>query len=278
MYYLCYPVICFASCDGITGLYEKKMELRRKHEDIEKDYFKDKEKANMYEKQIANIDLKYRNVIYDILYEYERGENKLFYKCCDIARKDKYLFFVCKLIEYKHLANSETFLSGIPNDKDGLYPFWEIDSITAGPFGYPKPHPKLFDTSSFVNAFLNEIYQLAANGNEKAIDVFLKVQIFADGEYGEYMEDKVLCLFEKHSAIVIKNWELIKKYKTSIGFESTDYHVKADDIINNYLTLCKKNNVDSVICNEIIEFLDLNKHKSVKERENKEKENSDSNY
>jgi hypothetical protein len=261
--YLCCHTLGLAVTDNLEGLYEKRVELLKKYEqDVGHDYLKNKEKADIYKKQIEAIDQKYREVIHEMFFAHERKEYTYFKKYCDGKVKDGYFFFICKLIAYYRDGNSVSLLTDIPVTKYGLADLWEIDKIILSDHNYfSKPHPKLFDKASFVFLFLDAIYQLAANKDEIAIDKFFTIEKVADGEYGEYMEYKILNLFEDHPEIIIKNWGIVKRYKSTIGFETTDYHSKANTIIQNYQNVCEKLTVDSAICKEIIEFLQLEKGK-----------------
>lgn len=246
----------YAACDGLSGLYEQRVKLIRQYSiDIGNDYVGKKERADKIQKQISEIDLKYRKMIYDMFYEADKGGNKLINECCNLTKEDRYLFFVCKLITYNRFKNAELFIRDLPSSRTDFHPLWEIDGITAGPFGYPTPHPALFDKASFVNIFIDTVYQLAANDYATAIDKFLQLNKYADGEYGEYMASKMLNFFENYPTVVIKNWEIIKKDSSTINFASTDYKIKINSIVNNYQNPCKKLAVDSLICNEIIDFL-----------------------
>ncbi len=261
--YLCCHTLGLAVTDNLEGLYEKRVELLKKYEqDVGRDYLKNKEKADIYKKQIEAIDQKYREVIHEMFFAHEKKEYTLFEKYCDGKVKDGYLFFICKLIAYYRDGNSVFLLNEMPVTKYGLADFWEIDSIILSDSNYfSKPHPKIFDKNSFVFTFLDAVYQLAVKNNAIAVDKYFAIKEFADGEFGEYMEDRILNLFEGNPEIIIKNWSIVKKYKSTIGFETTDYQSRADTIIQNYQSVCEKHTVDSAICKEIIEFLKLQKEK-----------------
>ncbi|MBI4832113.1 MAG: hypothetical protein HY801_11310 [Candidatus Lindowbacteria bacterium] len=146
-------------------------------------------------------------------------------------------------------------------DKKGLSPLWEIDDITFGPFGVSSPHPRLFDRLSFVDAFLDVIYDIATTGDPAGVDALLRITTFADGEYGEYMEDKVLQLFTDHPNVILENWQAVRKYRASFGFETTSFPTEADNITENYQQICRKSSYGSWTCREIIDFLKQEKKK-----------------
>jgi hypothetical protein len=244
--------LSFAVCPNLEGLYQKRKELLKKYE-WEMD--KNKERAGTYWRQIQTIDQTYRAVIYKLFFEYEQKNPMLFNNCCKGPQNDKYLFFVCKLIAYYLDGNADLFLKDIPVEKGDLEDLWEIDSVTFTKEYDSKPRPKVFEKRSFVVVFLDSIYGLATNGNPKAIDKFLSIKSFADGSMAEYMADNILNLFENHPSIISKNWKVIKKYKSTISFETTDYKSKADCIIRRYQDLFEKNKTDSLVSKEILGFL-----------------------
>ncbi len=89
-----------------------------------------------------------------------------------------------------------------------------------------------------------------------AMDRLLKIATFAEGEYGDYVEQKVVDLFWHHSEVVIKNWATVKRYEAEIGFATSDYCANADTIIAGYQNTCGGCcNIDAPLCAQIIEFL-----------------------
>jgi hypothetical protein len=265
-YYFLFSISSLAACNNMEGLYEKRIELLEKYtRDIGNDYLKNKDKADIYIKQREAIDQNYRTTIHNIFFDHEKKEYTLLKKCCDNTIKDKYIFYVCKLITYYRDRNINSLLNDIPVDKEGLVDLWNIDTIIFSDKDYyNKPHPQLFDKASFVVLFLDSIYQLATKGNIKAIDRFLTISSFADGEYGEYAAEKILDLFEKYPNVIIKNWVVVRKHKPTINFETTDYDKKATAIIQKYKYLCNSAQTDSSICKEIIDFLKQKRTKNDK--------------
>jgi hypothetical protein len=244
------PTLSLAVCPNLEGLYQKRKELLKKYE---REMDTDRQKAGAYWSQIQTIDKRYEAVIYKLFFEYEQKEFVLFKKCCEGPQNDKYLFFVCKLIRFYVDGNADLFLKGIPVQKGALDDLWEIDNIIKE--DYKKPHPKLFDKESFIYHFVDAIYGLAANGNATAIDKYLGIDSFADGSIAEYTADRILKLFENHPNIISNNWKVIRKYKSSISFETTDYKYKADAVIQKYRDLFEKKKTDPSVSKEILEFL-----------------------
>ncbi len=116
--FLCCHTLGFAVTDNLEGLYEKRVELLKKYEqDVGHDYLKNKEKADIYKKQIEAIDKIYRKIINEIFSEHEKKEYSLFEKCCDRKNKDGYLFFVCKLATYYRDGNTDILLNDLPKTK-----------------------------------------------------------------------------------------------------------------------------------------------------------------
>src|SRR4030067_2105984 len=249
--YLLLPTLGLAVCPNLEGLYEKRKELRKGYE---RAFGENREMRDMYMKQIQAIDRKYRTVIYEIFFEHEKKEYNSFGKCCDSPIKDGYLFFVCKLIKYYRDGTAEILLKDMPLGKEGYDDLWEIDDIIFSNNYSRKTRPKLFDKGSFVLLFLGSFNRLAADGNPKAIDNFLNMKLFADGWIAEYIADSILSLFENQPEIVIKNWNVIKKYKLSLRYQ--EFQFKANALIKEYRDLCQKRNFDTSLCKEIIDFLE----------------------
>jgi len=249
------PTLSFALCSDLGGLYEKRKELVKKYEEeVGNDYLKNKEKADLYAQQREVIDSKYRYAINAMFSEYDKKENKYFQQCCKVRIKDGYLFLVCKLLAYFRDGNAELFLRNIPFKKEDLNDLWTVDDILlSDPNYYSKSHPRIFDKASFVFLFLDTIYQLAIQGNVKAIDRFLTINLFANGGYAEYVENKILNLFENHPEIIIKNWNIVKKYIRS--FRSPEYQFRANALKKKYQDLCS-NKVYVLACKEVLEFLE----------------------
>ncbi len=160
-----------ASCDIPTNLFKERMNLKKRYEkEIGNDYLRNKEKADLYIKQIKEIDSRYRDVIYSLLYEAELNENKIFSECCNNVNEDKILFFVCNLIEYKITKDKEKFLNYVPSDKKSLEPLWILDAIIfSDPLYGKKTNPKFFDDDSFPKIFIDTVYILATNDDSKAL-------------------------------------------------------------------------------------------------------------
>lgn len=237
------------------------MELLEKYtNDVAHDYLKNQETADMYISQREAVDLKYRRIINDIYLEHEKREYNLYNECCERKSDDKYLFYVCKSIEYLRNGNEQLFLEDLPNNRDGFADLWQIDVIIFSDFEYfIKPHPKLFDKYTFVNVFIEYIFELSVKGNKKAIDKLFKLNLYSDGGYGEYLEDKVLIFIEKYPAVFIRNWRMIKQYKSSINLGTTLYQYKANDIIQTYKDLSVTGTFDTNTCKEIVSFLEYRK-------------------
>lgn len=250
--YLLLPTLSLAVCPNLKGLYEKRRELRKKYE---RAFGENREMRDMYMEQIQAIDRKYGAVIYEMFFEHEKKEYNTFSKCCVSPIKDGFLFFVCKLIKYYRDGNTKSFLEDMPLGKERYEDLWEIDNIIFKEDYYSKPHPKLFDKGSFVLLFLDGIYDLAVNGNARAIDKYLSINSFADGYMAEYMADRIVKLFENHLNVISNNWKVIRKYKSTISFETTDYKYKADSLIGKYRDLFEKNKTDSLVSKEILGFL-----------------------
>jgi hypothetical protein len=246
------PTLNFAVCPNLEGLYEKRKDLLKKYE---REIDKNRERAGTYWRQIQTIDQSYRAVMYKLFFEYEQKEFMLFKKCCEGPQSDKYLFFVCKLIRYYLDGNANLFLNDIPVQKGSLDDLWEIDNIIFKEEHYAKPPPKLFSKGSFVLLFVDGIYGLAANGNAIAIDKYLSINSFADGSMAEYMADRILNLFESHPNIISNNWKVIRKYRLTISFETTDYKYKQAGIIQKYQDLFGKKKTDPSVSKEILGFL-----------------------
>jgi len=249
--YLLFPILGLAVCPSLEGLYEKRRDLRKKYERV---FSENREMRDMYMKQIKDIDRKYRTVIYEIFFEHEKNEYNTFRKCCVSPIKDGYLFFVCKLIRYYRDGTAELFLKDLPLGKEGYDDLWETDDIMFSNDYSSKPRPKLFDEGSFVSLFLSILYRLAVDGNPKAIDNFLNMKLFADGWVAEYIADNTLTLFENHPEIIIKNWNVIRRYKLS--FRHQEFQFKANDLVKKYRDLCEKSNTDTSVCKEVINFLE----------------------
>jgi hypothetical protein len=252
-HYLLFPTLGIAICDGFKGLYLERRELRNKYQ---KNVIENREKADTYKAQYQAIDQRYRNVIYKMFFEYESKEYKSFDKCCVSRIDDGYFLFVCKLIAYYRTGNGDEFLRNIPVDRNGVGNLWQIDEIIFSDPNYSvNPHPKVFDQAPFSFLFLKAIHQLATKDNAKAINTLLSINLFAEGLYAEFMQDEILSLFENHADIVARNWQVFRKYKSTMFFETTNYQHKSESIIGKYEDLCERINVGSSVCKDIIEFL-----------------------
>jgi hypothetical protein len=239
----------------IAGLYERRQEFESKYAEVVGEKYIE-ERAQYYKAQIEQIDEKYRSVILNVFFHYEKGDIDAVRISCDAMRCDPYLFFVCKLLDYKISGDSEEFLKGIPTERDEMKDLFEVDSIIFKfPYYESQPHPDIFDKQAFVDLFLDTIYELAANGNSVAIERLLGIFRCAGGEYGEYIDEQLLRLFAEHPRVVLDNWSTIRKYQSIINFSTTLYSEKADALIQSYQALCEESGQGSQHCGEVIEFL-----------------------
>ncbi|MGA1825363.1 MAG: hypothetical protein ACMUIP_11955 [bacterium] len=247
------PLMSYAICDELITLYEERFELLEKYKiEIGNNYIQNKKKADLYNSKLQKIDKKYAKLI-NSLFSEQGGEYKLFENCCLHSQKDRIMFFVCKLIKYKRSGNAKSFLKDIPTDQQGLSSLWEIDNIVL------REDLSYFSKYSFVQIFIDSIYQLACSDNKIALTRLLQISINADGWYAEELYKLILNLFEQYPDIIINNWHIIKEFNQTINFETTDYLVKADKILNLYSNKCSEKRDDSFKCIEIINFLKNNK-------------------
>jgi hypothetical protein len=145
-------------------------------------------------------------------------------------------------------------LRDILAEKNSIGDLWTIDYIISLGYYSREPRPRTFEKGTFVFFFLDSIYNLAVQGNSDAIDKFLGIKLFAEGWYAEYMDEKILGVFENYPETVIKNWSIVKKYIS--GFRYSEYQFKADSMIKKYKKLCERADINSMVCREIIEFLE----------------------
>jgi hypothetical protein len=260
MFLLCFPFDGNTTCekyeDDILGLAEKREQVMRQYPALPDNADDWDREWQAWEKAIEKIDSMYRKIIYDLLFEYEGKQTDLPGKCSDRLTKDKHLFLVVKLVEYWRSRDVENFLSDIPVDREGLSALWAIDTIVFRyPFYESIPHPKFFESNTFVGGFLDEIYQLAMSGNEIAIDNLLAMQSFADGEYGETMEEQIFRLIAERPKVVIANWSTIKKHDAEIGLSTTSYASHAEAIIKTYRDICKDSDAECSTCDQVLDFL-----------------------
>lgn len=254
-------------CNGtIGGLYEQRQALEKNYAKfVGKNY--DKEKADFYAARIEKIDEKYRAVILNVLFKYEAKDYAVVRRTCSAVRCDPHLFFVCKLLDYKTSGNSQEFLKDLPTDRKDVKDLFKLDPII---FKYPfyenQPHPEIFERESFVEIFLRAIYELTAKGDPLAIDKFLNIFRYAEGDYGEYMDERLLRLFAEHPYVVLKNWKQIREYQSIINFATTSYSDQANNIISRYEDICTGTDYPDR-CEEVIEFLKTRKQEIKKKGE-----------
>lgn len=243
-----------AACIDLKGLPEKRQVLLEQYKvQVGNNYLANKATADNLSRQIEEIDSIYRKAIYDLFFEFEGGEYKTLNTCFDKYKNDDYLFFVCKFIKFNRDNDPVSFLKDLPTDGKRLDYLWELDEITNT--GKSENHPDIFNKASFSVLFLDAIYKLAIDGNSVAIDKFLKIGKCADGEYGEYWDDKIFDLFKNYPGIVIKNWKVIKKNQHTIDLGTTNYPYESKEIIKIYRKRCSKSNENYSSCKEIIQFL-----------------------
>ncbi len=238
-----FPALSIAACKDLTGLYEKRESLRKQFQ----------------HEEVRVIDQEYRRIIHDLFFEYERGEHKKFDECYDAYRKDKYLFFVCKLIKFYNDKNADNFLEDIPLSNDGLHPLWELDSISSVDVFYNIPYPQVFKYNSVTDIFIEAICKLATEGNKEALEKLFLLGNSVDGCIAEDWADNIFILVKDYPRVVVSNWEIFRKYKAMISFESTASKNDMDLIIQKYENLCSSTGVNSKYCREIIDFLNNKK-------------------
>lgn len=251
---------CFAECTNFKGLYEERISLKEKKNLLWNQLkpWKNNFKENGYlqvKKELEDIDSKYARVINEMFLQFNGGEDKLFYQCCNDAVKDRIIFFVCNLIRYKRNNNADHFLKNIPSNGNGLLPLWAIDDIVMG------QKSSEFRNATFVQAFFKEIYHIATRDNSVAMERLFQIARYTDGWYAEEMQELILKLIKEHPLVIMNNFDIANKYKSTISLETTNYASEADEIIQNYKNSCARAGMFPSICEKIIIFLNEMKGK-----------------
>lgn len=122
---------------------------------------------------------------------------------------------ICTLLLYlaqdKKLA--QLFLSKTPKTKEGVNWLWQWDAMIAR-----KSDGKTdkFFSSGFAARYIDEIYLLVEEFPEIALERLLLLYQYANGEYAEYLDDKLQLLFKDDPDLLFLQWQKINKFKKNL--------------------------------------------------------------
>ncbi len=157
----------------------------------------------------------YRDYFGTLLALAEKNDLPGLEKCCASAAQPVVTRSVCSLLTYIGGKNGDPkrFLSDTPQESDEVKWLWKWDALLLR-----QPGQKI--TARFPSGiaafYIDQLYLLIDTEPAMALDRLLKIDRYADGEYGQYIADKLLALFKGRPQLVVAHWPQIRPYKSSV--------------------------------------------------------------
>ena len=174
-------------------------------------------------------------------------------KCCASAAQPVVARPVCSLLTYigGKKQNPKRFLSDTPQKRVEVNWLWRWDALL---LRLPSQKITTQFPSGIAASYIDQLYLLIDAEPAVALDRLLKIDHYADGEYGQYIADKLLALFTERPQLVVAHWLQIRPYKSSIKRMAELYADELPQLRGLFGAICKGATTKES-CTEILDIL-----------------------
>lgn len=176
-------------------------------------------------------------------------------KCCTTAAQPVVTRSVCSLLTYigGKKENPKRFLSDTPQNGDEVKWLWKWDALLLR-----QPSQKI--TTQFPGGiaafYIDQLYLLIDAEPAMALDRLLKIDRYADGEYGQYIADKLLVLFKGRPQLVVAHWLQIQPYRSSVKRMAELYADELPQLRDKFGKICATASLkEKEACTEVLQDL-----------------------
>ncbi len=144
-----------------------------------------------------------------------RGDKAEVTALCARSGDDPIGLLTCRLANYiiGERKQKDQFVEQFPTRGKHLRALWMLDRIPSGESG----RPILFEPDGPTDLYITELYDIVETGDSRALGAFMRVYCAADGEYAEFMQDKMERLLREHTEVALRNWIQLKKCSAFLG-------------------------------------------------------------
>lgn len=175
--------------------------------------------------------------------------------CNDGMAPSNAAYYPCVLNRFQSSGDARQFLEQIPSDPASLATLWAVDETVMKGIASPAEFPKPMGASNFLSAFLNALAVSAGSQAAESVDRLLVLQDHADGWMAELVEQSNLDLFAARPALLVENWTVVEKYRSRVGFGSTDFEDRRTSIERTVTDYCSSRGLPEDDCARVLKFL-----------------------
>ena len=173
---------------------------------------------------------KYREFAQALCEGVQRHRESQVRACCQMKIAEPTANQICGLMTF--LAGDErdstTFLNIVPSDRDGSLVVFDLDRFDINP-DTAEIDPICGDPEGLTGLYIDALYRLVRRNDARAIEKYVQLSNFAEGEYGEYMEGQFEQLFKQRPEVAFENWPTIRK---SLIVDSMVEEIGRDDCLS----------------------------------------------
>lgn len=171
----------------------------------------------------------------------------------ECAKKTSEWRIPCGLLMYlsEERRNPLMLLGTLPQRRGDAAWIWRWDVMLIRGGGRAKD---LFP-SGFAVRLVDEVANLVGDHPEVVLDGLLQLYGFADGEYAEYLADKLFAIIGEYPEHVYRNWTTVSRHREAVNSIARVYY--ADELAlvrDKYVALCRHKEKDEP-CQEILHML-----------------------
>jgi hypothetical protein len=193
-----------------------------------------------------------------LLREYGEQREALYQRYCNnIPDVTGEVYYVCTYLRYRKTRDGMAFAESIPTDPSKLEAIWNVDEETAKQVEQTPQAFEFLTDGSFSFTFVDSIVEVVRSGNATALDRLFCINESSDGEFAEYVADKILDVFETQPEFILTHWDIVARHEKKIGFESTDIEDKRGALQSKYARLCKRRDAPQPACRGVGTLLQI---------------------
>src|SRR5208282_3652415 len=221
------PAVSAGTCKLPEGLYSRRESLERQYAtDVGNDYLAHQQVADRILARERALDRNYYHPLFSRLCQAaSAGKLDVVTECCATASDDPAGRLMCNLEYYigDGRRDPARFLQGFPETRSDIGTLWNLDSMMVSSTPQREITPEC-GPSGPVDSYLNELFSLIARGNIQALNRFVHLSHYADGEYAEYLADQMKNLLIQEPDFVLAQWPTIRQFRDieEIGSEFSD--------------------------------------------------------